>query len=456
MWNPYTFVYRQRVIVVTFAYRLNVMGFFTSNDGEAPGNYGLMDQQAVLMWVKNNVKHFNGDPNNICLMGYGSGAISIGLHMINPQSRDLFAKAIMMSGNILNPSAVKYPQEDKGLIETLIANFGCYPKPTSDLMVCLRSAKAEALVSLTSYIDWRPLIDQGLTNSTPFLPELPKNFFQRSDYYKVPILTGYTNMEEVLGIDALDPQNVPDEDISQEIVQDMLVDIISNDFTIPNNTEPCVYNYDYIMDSVLFFYGPTTSITDANKGRKIVADFVTEKNIGSSTFQLASYVSKDQPTYVYRFDTKPYTRGATAEIAEWVSVPHLFDLIYVWGIPYWVNLPNQEWDVRDKQTSDIIMSFWSNFAKASNPTEFNLYPIRWDSFTEKDPAILIIDRNFSMSDSTSFNYKSFEFWNNYYPKVVNIATQCCNATDTGTIPQTVTRHYFCYLLFSTAIFMIVQ
>ncbi|KAB0801338.1 hypothetical protein PPYR_05692 [Photinus pyralis] len=443
MWNPYTIVYRQRVIVVTFAYRLNVMGFFTSNDGEAPGNYGIMDQQAALLWVKNNIKSFSGDPNNISLMGYGSGAISIGLHLINQQSRDLFTKAIVMSANLFTPAAVKFPHEDKGLIDTLIANFGCYPKPTSDLMICLRGANAEALVTLTEHIDWKPLIDYGVSNTTPFLPELPKNFFERNDYYKVPILTGFTNMEEVLGIDYLNSENVPDDQINDDFIPEVLKELISSDY--PNSTETC--SYDHIMDAVLFFYGPSKPLTEANQARRVIADFTTEKNIGSSTYQLASYLSKDQPTYVYRFDMKPSTEAAIPNFADWMEVPHLYDLIYVWGMPYWVQLPDQEWDIRDKRTSDIVMSFWTAFAKSSNPTENNIYPIRWEPFTKQQPYILIIDRNFSMSDVTSFNYKPFEFWNEYYPKVVSVASKCCNITDSSATIYAISYSYFIrYLL----------
>lgn len=63
------------------------MGFFTTMDGLAPGNYGLMDQQAAMQWVKNNIKLFGGNPDNICLMGYGAGATSVGIHMMNQISR---------------------------------------------------------------------------------------------------------------------------------------------------------------------------------------------------------------------------------------------------------------------------------------------------------------------------------------------------------------------------------
>ncbi|KAF5288355.1 hypothetical protein FQA39_LY15445 [Lamprigera yunnana] len=447
MWNPYTIVYRQRVIVVTFAYRLNVMGFFTSNDGEALGNYGIMDQQAALLWVKNNIKTFNGNPDNVCLMGYGSGALSVGLHLINQQSRDLFAKAIIMSANLFNPAAVKYPHEDKGLIETLINIFGCYPKPTSELMICLRAVKAEALVSYTSHIDWRPLIDLGLSNNTPFLPEPPRNFFERGDYYKIPILTGYTNMEEVLAFDNLNPENFPDESVTEEFLPEMLKEIINNEFS-SNNSEMC--NYDHITDSVLFFYSPTIPIDNANQARKVIADFTTEKNIGASTYLLANYVSKDEATFMYRFDMKPDTQAVTAIFPNWVEVPHLFDLIYVWGIPYWVPLQDQEWDIRDKRTADIIMSFWTAFAKSSNPTENNIYPIRWDPFTREHPAILIINRNFTMSDVSTFNYKPFQFWNDYFPKVINMASRCCNVTDDTPSILKQNRYYCIVIIIITA------
>lgn len=452
MWNPYTMVYRERVIVVTFAYRLSIMGFFTTMDGEAPGNYGLWDQQAAMLWVKNNIELFKGDPNNICLMGYGAGAMSIGVHMVNPESRQYFHKAIAMSGDFLTPNAVKHPSEDKALLDDLAEYFGCFRTPTSALMECLRRADANALITYTFKVNWRPLIDAGLSNSSsPFLAELPRNYFQRGDFHKIPFLTGFTDMEEVLAIDVIDPKELPEE-IQDDFIPSILTEIINRDLPQKNGTDSCISNYDHITDSVLFFYGPTIPVRDVDTARKIVTDFTTEKSVGSSTYLHATYVSKFQPTYVYRFDTKPSTLPAITEIPDWVSVPHLFDLIYVWGIPYWIQLPdNQEWDIRDKRTSDIIMSFWTNFAKSSNPTESSFFHIKWETFRQESPGILIIDRNFNMSDSTRLNYKAFEFWNDYYPKVINIATQCCNVTDFALDLQ---KHRSNFLpLLSSAIFL---
>lgn len=425
----------------------------TTMDGEAPGNYALMDQQAAMAWVKNNINLFNGDPNNICLMGYGAGAISIGMHMINQQSRQYFDKAISMSGDFLSPSAVKFPSEDRPLLDKLAEYFGCFRTPTSALMECLRRADANALISFTSNINWRPLIDANLSNSTaPFLAEQPRNYFQRGDFHKIPFLTGFTDMEEVLAIEVLDPKELPEE-IPEEFIPSILTEIVSRDLPPINNNDSCVYNYDHITDSVLFFYGPTIPVKDVDSVRRIVTDFTTDKSVGASTYLHATYISKHQDTYVYRFDMKPTTIAAITDIPEWVSVPHLFDLIYVWGIPYWIQLPdNQEWDKHDRSASDIIMSFWTNFAKSSNPTESNNYYIKWDSFKPDNPGILIIDRNFNMSDPTKLNYKAFEFWNEYYPKVISIATQCCNATDVGTNINA-SNQIYPYILVITTLFL---
>lgn len=67
--NPFQLVFKQKVIVITIAYRLNILGFFTTLDGESPGNYGLMDQSAALLWIKRNAKAFGGNEDNITLMG---------------------------------------------------------------------------------------------------------------------------------------------------------------------------------------------------------------------------------------------------------------------------------------------------------------------------------------------------------------------------------------------------
>lgn len=80
-------------------------GFLSLEDTSlgVPGNAGLKDQVMALKWVKDNVVHFGGDPNNVTLFGESAGAASVHLLMLSPMAKGLFHKAIAQSGTALNP-----------------------------------------------------------------------------------------------------------------------------------------------------------------------------------------------------------------------------------------------------------------------------------------------------------------------------------------------------------------
>lgn len=427
MWNPHYIVYKYKIIVVTVAFRLGLLGFFSSLDGEAPGNFGLMDQQAAMAWVRKNIKLFGGNDNNICLMGYGSGAVSVGLHMVNQQSSMYFDKAIAMSGNFLNPNVVKQPQKDAPLLKKIADLFACYLTPSSLMMSCLRAAQASYMVELASnIISWRPLMDNGLSNSSlPFLTDYPKALYDAGEYHKVPFLTGYTDMEEVLNL-----FGGSDDNATVDELQRMFEELIYRDVPTSNASDPCVTNSEFVADSISFFYTPSAPVDTVSEYRRLLVNFTTERNYASSSLQHASYLRKYNSTYVYRFDLKPSTAQAVESIPDWVTVPHLYDLIFTWGIPYWGTLPNgqQDWDNRDRKNSETITNLWANFVKYGDPTKNNLYNIKWEPFTDDDPRILIINGSFSMSNNDVFNYKALQFWNEYFPKVLE-AAHCCNGTE---------------------------
>ncbi|GBP03030.1 Acetylcholinesterase [Eumeta japonica] len=89
----------RNIVLVTFNYRLGSLGFLSTGTKEAPGNLGLKDQVLLMRWLKLHISRFGGDSSSITLLGYGAGAISITLHMVSPMSRNLFHKAIVMSGS---------------------------------------------------------------------------------------------------------------------------------------------------------------------------------------------------------------------------------------------------------------------------------------------------------------------------------------------------------------------
>lgn len=92
------------VVLVTINYRLGVFGFLAhpelsaEDPNHSSGNYGMLDQIAALKWVKNNIAQFGGDPNNIMIFGQSAGAASIKTLVTSPLSKDIPAKAVIMSG----------------------------------------------------------------------------------------------------------------------------------------------------------------------------------------------------------------------------------------------------------------------------------------------------------------------------------------------------------------------
>ncbi|KAH7983773.1 hypothetical protein HPB52_014231 [Rhipicephalus sanguineus] len=98
---------RENMVVVVPNYRLGLLGFFTDNTTDAPGNVAFLDQRMAMDWVRVCISSFGGDPNSVTLQGYGSGAASIGLQLLSPvphwiqgqQTR----KLLLQSGSPLEP-----------------------------------------------------------------------------------------------------------------------------------------------------------------------------------------------------------------------------------------------------------------------------------------------------------------------------------------------------------------
>lgn len=75
------------IVIVTLNYRLGFLGFLSTGDSVVPGNNGLKDQVLALKWVKDNIKSFCGNPDQITIAGQSAGAASVAYHVQSPLSR---------------------------------------------------------------------------------------------------------------------------------------------------------------------------------------------------------------------------------------------------------------------------------------------------------------------------------------------------------------------------------
>lgn len=90
------------VVFVSPNHRLNVLGYLDlSAYGEEykySGNLGISDIVFALQWVKDNIKNFGGDPNNVTIVGQSGGGTKVTTLMGVPAAKGLFHKAVALSG----------------------------------------------------------------------------------------------------------------------------------------------------------------------------------------------------------------------------------------------------------------------------------------------------------------------------------------------------------------------
>ena len=92
------------IVVVNLNYRVGTFGFLAHPDLSAEsghnssGNYGLLDQQFALRWVKENIAQFGGNPDQVTVGGQSAGSASSLDMMYSPLSKDLINGVISESG----------------------------------------------------------------------------------------------------------------------------------------------------------------------------------------------------------------------------------------------------------------------------------------------------------------------------------------------------------------------
>ncbi|XP_074598537.1 acylcarnitine hydrolase-like [Brevipalpus obovatus] len=171
-----TLVSTQDIVLVTHNYRLDVFGFiYHEKMPEFRGNYGLWDQNMALRWVKNNIAHFGGDPNQITIFGESVGGLSTFMHIASPYASGLFNRAIPMS-------AVPLLLEDEANYRTSLSSeivlkrSGCMD--AKDKLICLRSIPAEQLALMVPLRE----LPFGVVYNSEYVPVKESQLFLNGSY----------------------------------------------------------------------------------------------------------------------------------------------------------------------------------------------------------------------------------------------------------------------------------
>ncbi|KAK7436645.1 hypothetical protein VKT23_019053 [Stygiomarasmius scandens] len=186
-------VKNQDVIIVTFNYRTNVLGFPGSPDLPINGNnLGFMDQELAFTWVQQNIANFGGDPKQVTIMGQSAGSISVSAALVRHPQDAPFRAGILFSGStpdkIATPSFTAFDQ--------FAAGVGCNQTTGADRLGCLKAVPAAIIRTFTNGIgaplSFMPVVD----NSTLFANNFAR--IRSKQTARVPIFIGHTQDDGTL------------------------------------------------------------------------------------------------------------------------------------------------------------------------------------------------------------------------------------------------------------------
>ena len=188
-------------VFVSLNYRLGPLGFLSHPAlGNSPANFALLDIQAALAWVQDNIAAFGGDPKQVTVFGVSAGGMAVNMLMSSPTSKGLFQRAIAQSGYGTWPLpravaagdraplglTLQAPESAETLGQAIIAKAGDGKSAqTRDYLYGLLAS--DLVAALDGF--QLPIVD-GLT-----LLEEPGILFQRGEQLAVPYLSGGNSFE---------------------------------------------------------------------------------------------------------------------------------------------------------------------------------------------------------------------------------------------------------------------
>ncbi len=351
-------------VVITANYRLGPLGFLAhpALSGEstenASGNYGLLDQIAVLEWVRDNVAGFGGDPDRVTIFGQSAGGTDVCLLQSSPLSEGLIDRVIGQS-----PGCVKLDIEldqghaDGSAYAERLGVDGSRPRAAARL----RAVPAEQLIAAPGGAVG-PLVDGWV------IPDRPYDLLESGGQNRIPVLVGGLS-EEYHGL----------QHAAAPIIEADLDNFLEASFG--SEAAQVKARYPEALDR---------SPLDARKeimgdngfllASRMWARLVSERGDNAYVY----FFTRPAPVFRLYVPENPDLTGNGGQ--RLFGAYHSGELAYVFDN---LELIGLDWDADDRALSEIVAGYWVNFAANGDPNGPGLP--EWPTYDPATDTVQILD-----------------------------------------------------------------
>jgi len=342
-----TVLVQDGVIVVTINYRLGALGFLAHPafaaektdpdhdhdiDPNSAGDYGLMDQQLALRWVRDNIVFFGGDPLNVTIFGESAGGLSVFSQLASPPAAHLFHKAIIESGAYALTTQTLATAESAGT--AFATATGC----SSQTAACLRALPVSTILTNENPAGYTPNIDGE------FLPLSLGTALATGQFHHVPVIQG-GNHDEWRLFTALD--------------FDLTIGPIGNNeaayeaalATLVGPAAPIVAA-QYPLASF-----PSADLAFAAAG--------TDAAFACPALSADLSMSQFVPLSTYEFNDENAPEDFLPPVSFPYGAAHASEIQYLFNLP--ITVPRPPLNAQQLQLSSTMQHYWTNFAKFGTP-----------------------------------------------------------------------------------------